>query len=221
MLKPVTKSYHRPGVSNLLTPIRLVFYSQLWYPLLHLISHSQYHTPYHSLPQQRSPMEQSSWHEHYKSWWWDSPWEPAWTPRWTWWQTRACMSEYSPPPTSGSRLYTSWAAWCRASGSTCGPPWSGHRGIFALRSQWFLLQGENHRRWFLGTLGPGLYRVSRKTLYAFVLFISRPPKYVKVPSWTFFNSPFCVDFKTIKFVIIWCNFDWDITKILKGSHWKN
>ena len=66
-----------------------------------------------------------------------------------------------------------------------------------------------------------IYRVSRNTVYTFVLLISRPPKHLKVPSWTFFNSPFCVDFKTIKFVIIWCNFDWDITKILKGSHWKN
>ena len=44
-----------------------------------------------------------------------------------------------------------------------------------------------------------IYRVSRKTL----LLISRPPKHVEVPSWTFFNSPFRVDFKAIKFPIIW------------------
>ena len=67
----------------------------------------------------------------------------------------------------------------------------------------------------------GIYRVSHNTVYTFVLLISRPQKHLKVPSWTFFNSPFCIDFKTIKFVIIWCNFDRDIAKILKGSHCRN
>ena len=42
-----------------------------------------------------------------------------------------------------------------------------------------------------------------------------------IPSWTFFNSPFQVDFKAIQFVIIWGNLDRDIAKILKGSHLKN
>ena len=36
-----------------------------------------------------------------------------------------------------------------------------------------------------------------------------------------FNSPLRVDFKTKKIVIIWCNFDQDISKILKGSHCTN
>ena len=65
------------------------------------------------------------------------------------------------------------------------------------------------------------YRVSRKTLYAFLLLISRPPKHVEVPSWAFFNTPFRVDFKTINYFIIRWNFDRDIAKILKGSHCKN
>ena len=65
------------------------------------------------------------------------------------------------------------------------------------------------------------YRVSHNIVYTSVLLVSWPPKHVEVPSWTFFNSPFRVDFKTIKFFIIWWNFDRDIAKILKGSHFKN
>ena len=41
------------------------------------------------------------------------------------------------------------------------------------------------------------YRVSHNIVYTFLLLISRPPKHVEVPSWTFFNSLFRVDFKTI------------------------
>ena len=37
----------------------------------------------------------------------------------------------------------------------------------------------------------GFYRVSHNTVFTFVLLISRPSKHLKVPSWTFFNSPFC------------------------------
>ena len=48
-----------------------------------------------------------------------------------------------------------------------------------------------------------------------------PPKQLKFPSWTFFNCPYHVDFKTIQFGIICWNFEWDIAKILKGSHFKN
>ena len=47
------------------------------------------------------------------------------------------------------------------------------------------------------------YRVSHNIVSTFLLLISRPPKHLEVPSWTFFNSPFRVDFKTIQFVIIW------------------
>ena len=42
------------------------------------------------------------------------------------------------------------------------------------------------------------YRVSRNIVYTFILLISQPPKRLEVPSWTFINSPFLVDFKTIK-----------------------
>ena len=65
------------------------------------------------------------------------------------------------------------------------------------------------------------YRVSHNIVYTIVLLVSWPPKYLEVPSWTFFNSTLRVNFLTIKIVIIWCNFDRDIAKILKGSHRKN
>ena len=48
-----------------------------------------------------------------------------------------------------------------------------------------------------------MYRVSRNIVSTFVLLISRPQKDLEAPSWTFFNSPFNVDFKTIRFAIIW------------------
>ena len=67
----------------------------------------------------------------------------------------------------------------------------------------------------------GSYRVSHNIVSTFVLLNSRPPKHLEVPSWTFFNSPFCVDFKTIQFVMICPSLDQDIAKILKGSHFKN
>ena len=37
--------------------------------------------------------------------------------------------------------------------------------------------------------------------------ISRPPRGLEIPSWAIFNSPFCVDFENIQFVIFWLNLD--------------
>ena len=65
------------------------------------------------------------------------------------------------------------------------------------------------------------YRVSHNIVYTFGLLFAWPPKHLKVSSWTFFNSPLHLDFKTIIFVIIWYNVDQDIAKILKGGHCKN
>ena len=65
------------------------------------------------------------------------------------------------------------------------------------------------------------YRVSHNIVSTFVLLNSWPPKHLEVPSWTFFNSPFRVDFRTIQFAIIWWNLVQDIAMILKGSHFKN
>ena len=53
------------------------------------------------------------------------------------------------------------------------------------------------------------------------LRISRLPRGLEIPSWTFFNSPFRVDFKNVHFYIIWWNLDWDIGKILQGHHFKS
>ena len=61
---------------------------------------------------------------------------------------------------------------------------------------------------------------STKTVSTFNFWISRLPRRLKIPSWTFFNSPFRVDSKNIHFVIIWWNFDRDIAKILQGSHFR-
>ena len=55
---------------------------------------------------------------------------------------------------------------------------------------------------------PNYYRVviikgdSKKTSDTF-LWISRLSKGLETPSWTFFNSPFRVDFKNVHFYIIW------------------
>ena len=51
--------------------------------------------------------------------------------------------------------------------------------------------------------GMTLYRVSHKIVSTFVLLNSRPLKHLEVPSWKSIRSPFRVDFKTIKYVIIW------------------
>ena len=65
------------------------------------------------------------------------------------------------------------------------------------------------------------YRVSTKTVYTFVFWISRLPRGVEIPSWTFFNSPFRVDSENIQFFIIPWNLDQDIGKILQGEHFKS
>ena len=62
-----------------------------------------------------------------------------------------------------------------------------------------------------------IYRVSRKTLATFVFWISRLPRGLEIPYWTFFNSPFPVDFKNIYFFIIRWNMDRDISKIWLGG----
>ena len=46
-----------------------------------------------------------------------------------------------------------------------------------------------------------MYRVSSKTVSTFVFWISRLPRALKIPSWTFFNSPFCVDLKKSNFLL--------------------
>ena len=49
-----------------------------------------------------------------------------------------------------------------------------------------------------------VYRVYLETVATFGSRISRLPRGLEIPSWTFFNSPFCVDFKYINFSIV-CN----------------
>ena len=66
-----------------------------------------------------------------------------------------------------------------------------------------------------------IYRVSLKTVPTFVLGICQLPRGLEIPSWTFSNSPFRVEFKNIHFYIIWLNLDRDIAKILGGSHFKS
>ena len=66
-----------------------------------------------------------------------------------------------------------------------------------------------------------IYRVSLKTVAIFIFWISRLPRGLDIPCWTFFNSPFCVDFKNIQFSIIWWHLNQDISKILQGGHFKN
>ena len=66
-----------------------------------------------------------------------------------------------------------------------------------------------------------MYTVSRKTVSTFVFWISRLPRALKIPSWTFFKSPFCVDLKNIQFFIIWWTLDWYIRQILQGGHFKS
>ena len=61
----------------------------------------------------------------------------------------------------------------------------------------------------------------KKPPMRFDLRISRLPRGLEIPSWTFFNSPFRVDFKNVHFYIIWWNLDWDIGKILQGHHFKS
>ena len=62
------------------------------------------------------------------------------------------------------------------------------------------------------------YRVSCKTLATFVFWISRLPMCLKIPHWTFFHSPFHVDFRNIQFFIIRWSMEWNIVRILQGGH---
>ena len=59
-----------------------------------------------------------------------------------------------------------------------------------------------------------MYRVSSKRVYAFAFKISWLPRGLENPSWAIFNSPFCLDFENVQFVIFWFNLDRDIGKIL-------
>ena len=60
--------------------------------------------------------------------------------------------------------------------------------------------------------------VSNNIVYTFVLLFSRHPKHLEVLTWTFFNSPLCVNLKNVQFVIILGNLHRDSSKILKGRH---
>ena len=53
-----------------------------------------------------------------------------------------------------------------------------------------------------------LYRVSTKTVPTFVFWISRLPKGLEIPYWTF-----PVDFRNIQCFIIWGNMEWDKTLV--------
>ena len=61
----------------------------------------------------------------------------------------------------------------------------------------------------------------KKNSTFFVLWISRLPRGLKIPSWTFFNSPFRVEFENIQVFIIWWNLDWDICKLLQGGQFNH
>ena len=65
------------------------------------------------------------------------------------------------------------------------------------------------------------YRVFTKTVSTFVFWIYRLPKGLDIPSWTFFNTPYRVDFRDIHFLIVRWNIDGDIDKILQESHFKS
>ena len=56
---------------------------------------------------------------------------------------------------------------------------------------------------------------------AFVFWISRLPRGLKISSWTFLNSPFHVDFQNIHDFIIWLNLEQDIVKILQETFLKS
>ena len=47
-----------------------------------------------------------------------------------------------------------------------------------------------------------MYRVSLKTVATFIFGISRLPRGLEIPSWTFLKSPFCADLKNIQIFII-------------------
>ena len=65
-----------------------------------------------------------------------------------------------------------------------------------------------------------LQGVQQKSLH-FFFQIFRLPTSLEIPSCAIFNSPFCVDFENVQFVIFWFNLDQDIGKILQGSDFKS
>ena len=65
------------------------------------------------------------------------------------------------------------------------------------------------------------YRVSHNTVSTIVFWISQLSRALEIPSWTFFNSPFSVDFRNIQYFIIRWNIDWDIGKIPQGGDFKS
>ena len=62
--------------------------------------------------------------------------------------------------------------------------------------------------------------MSHNIVPTFVFWIFRFPRGLEILYWTFFNSPFHVDFKNIQLFIILWNMDRDIGKILQGGHFK-
>ena len=62
------------------------------------------------------------------------------------------------------------------------------------------------------------YRVSKKNRPTLVLQISQLSRGLEIPFWTFFNSPFHVEFKNVYIFIIWCYLDRNIAKILGCGH---
>ena len=59
-------------------------------------------------------------------------------------------------------------------------------------------------------------------LYPLLFFwISWLPRGLEIPSSTFFNCPFHVEFDNIHFFIIWWNLDLDIGNLLQGGHSKS
>ena len=44
--------------------------------------------------------------------------------------------------------------------------------------------------------------MSLKTVATFIFGISRLPRGLEIPSWTFLKSPFCADFKNIQFFLL-------------------
>ena len=74
----------------------------------------------------------------------------------------------------------------------------------------------------MGRVNPwGIFKGWVKKTSSFVLFIYLPHIGLEIPNWTFFNSPFHVDFKNIRFCISWSNLDLAFGKILQGGHFKN
>ena len=63
--------------------------------------------------------------------------------------------------------------------------------------------------------------MSSSTVYAFWFLISRHSEGPESNGWTFFYSPFNVDFKNVLDFVIWPRLDWDIAKLLPDAKNKN